>query len=294
MAPDMSAQAAQIAGLAPGYADLTEAYLLECIIRGLGDVGVRDHKAIAHALFRQFDRNISMDDFEDRVAVLLSMLGEQLRRSKRLLTFRRFNPLGLPSHRGGTLRVKLESMNYYGAKDLAASFRTVRNNTLKIAEEIPEDKYSYRAAEGTRTVGELLTHIAYGVRFNEQINLTEKRSSMVGFDFMKFMGGLLAEQAKPRTKAEILTLLKDEGEKYASALESLSDDFLGQSITMPPGGSPPSRTRFDMLASAKEHEMHHRGQLMLIQRILGITPHLTRDSQARMAMMQAQMAAAQK
>jgi len=178
-------------------------------------------------------------------------------------------------------------MNYYGAKELAASYRTVRANTLKIAEEIPEDKYSYRPAEGTKTVGEILTHIAFGGKFNEQVNLVEKRTSMEGFDFMKFMGGIGAEAAKPRTKAEIIALLKDEGEKFAKALESLSDDFLGQSVTMPPGGHPPSRTRFDMLASVKEHEMHHRAQLMLIERMLGITPHLTRDMQARMAAMQA-------
>ena len=35
-------------------------------------------------------------------------------------------------------------MTYYGAKDLADSFRTVRKNTLIIAEEIPEEKYGYR------------------------------------------------------------------------------------------------------------------------------------------------------
>jgi uncharacterized damage-inducible protein DinB len=56
---------------------------------------------------------------------------------------------------------------------------------------------------------------------------------------------------------------------------------------MPPGGHPPSRSRFDMLIGVKEHEMHHRGQLMLIERMLGITPHLTRDAQARMAATQA-------
>ena len=38
--------------------------------------------------------------------------------------------------------------------------------------------------------------------------------------------------------------------------------------------------------------MHHRGQLMLIERMLGITPHLTREMEARMASMQA--AASQK
>jgi uncharacterized damage-inducible protein DinB len=178
-------------------------------------------------------------------------------------------------------------VNYYGAKDLAASFRTVCKNTLIVAEDIPEDKYSYRPAEGSRTVGELLTHIALGGRFQEQVNLVEKRSSMEGFDSMKFMGEVMAEAAKPRTKAEIVALLKDEGEKFATALESLTDDDLGQSVAMPPGGTPPSRTRFDMLASVKEHEMHHRGQLMLIERMLGITPHLTRENQARRAAMQA-------
>jgi len=29
--------------------------------------------------------------------------------------------------------------------------------------------------------------------------------------------------------------------------------------------------------------MHHRGQLMLIERIIGIVPHLTREMQARFA-----------
>jgi uncharacterized damage-inducible protein DinB len=36
-----------------------------------------------------------------------------------------------------------------------------------------------------------------------------------------------------------------------------------------------------MLLSVKEHEMHHRGQLMLIERHLGIVPHLTREREAQ-------------
>jgi len=182
-------------------------------------------------------------------------------------------------------------MTYYGAKELAASFRTVRANTLKIAEEIPEDKYGFRPAEGTRTVGELLTHVAFGSKFNEQLNFVEKRSNMEGFDFMKFMGGLMTEQAKPRTKAEIVALLTSQGEDFAKKLESVSESFLAEVITFPAGAQPPSRSRFDLLSSVKEHEMHHRGQLMLIERMLGITPHLTREGQARMAAMQAQQAA---
>src|SRR4051812_31350071 len=106
-------------------------------------------------------------------------------------------------------------MNYYGAKEMAASFRTVRKNTLQIAEDIPEDKYSFRPAEGTKTVAELLAHIALSAKFQEQLNLVEKRTSVVGFDFSKLMGEMMAEQSKPRTKAEIIALLKDKGEKFA-------------------------------------------------------------------------------
>jgi uncharacterized damage-inducible protein DinB len=33
--------------------------------------------------------------------------------------------------------------------------------------------------------------------------------------------------------------------------------------------------------------MHHRGQLMLVQRMLGITPHLTRQNEERMKQLRA-------
>ena len=36
-------------------------------------------------------------------------------------------------------------MTYYGGKELADAFRTVRSNTIQIAEDIPEDKYGFRA-----------------------------------------------------------------------------------------------------------------------------------------------------
>jgi uncharacterized damage-inducible protein DinB len=178
-------------------------------------------------------------------------------------------------------------MNHYGGKELAASFRTVRGNTLKVAEDIPEDKYSYRAAPDTRSVAEILAHIAFSQSFQEQINAKEKRTTMVGFDFPALMQRITAEEKKPRTKAEIIELLRTSGEEWAAWLESTNDGFLAESVSMPPGGSPPSRTRFDMLLSVKEHEMHHRAQLMLIERILGVVPHLTRERQARMAAQQA-------
>jgi uncharacterized damage-inducible protein DinB len=183
-------------------------------------------------------------------------------------------------------------MNCYGAKDLAASFRTVRKNTIAIAEEIGEEQYSFQAAEGVRTVGQTLTHIALSSGFAEKIHGAERISTLEGFDFPTVIGKLMAEEQVPRTKQEIVTLLKDGEARIGSWLEGLSDEFLAERVTFPAGMVPPDKSRFEMLLALKEHEMHHRGQLMLIERMLGIVPHLTREMQARFAAMQAAKATA--
>jgi uncharacterized damage-inducible protein DinB len=184
-------------------------------------------------------------------------------------------------------RAKLVCMTYYGSKELAASFRTVRKNTIIAAGEITEERYGYQVAPGTRTVAQLLTHIAVLPRLPEQIHFVEKRTTFEGFDFFGAMGALIAEEHKLRSKAEIIELLQIEGERFAQLLDGVTEEFLAQHVTYPQGMLPPSKSRFEMLLSVKEHEMHHRAQLMLIQRLLGVVPHLTRDMQARIEAMKA-------
>jgi uncharacterized damage-inducible protein DinB len=178
-------------------------------------------------------------------------------------------------------------MNYYSAKDLAAAFRTVRNNTIKIAEEIPEDKYGFQAASDSRTVAQTLVHIALSTRFATAIHGEQKLKTLEGFNFYSFIHPIQVEEQKSRSKAEIVQFLRSSGDQFAGWLEGLSDDFLGEHVSFPAGAQPASKTRFEMLLGPKEHEMHHRAQLMVLERMLGIVPHLTREQQARMATMQA-------
>jgi uncharacterized damage-inducible protein DinB len=178
-------------------------------------------------------------------------------------------------------------MANYGSKELAQSFRTVRMNTLEAARDIPEDKYDFSPASGCRSVEKLLTHIALIYRFQHQVHAVEKMTTMEGFDFMALLGDLGAEEAKPRTKSEVISMLEDEGEIWATFLDGVSDDFLNETVSFPPEFSQPPKTRFEMLLSVKEHEMHHRGQLMVILRMLGIVPHLTRRREEQMAQQQA-------
>lgn len=178
-------------------------------------------------------------------------------------------------------------MTYYGAKEIAASFRTVRNNTLKIAEEIPEEKYGFRLTEGSRSIAQTLIHISNAHKFALAIHRDNVLSTMVGFNFLAFIGPLVASEQEPMTKAQIIARLTVAGEEFETWVKTLSDEFLSESIAMPPGGTPASRTRFELLIAVKEHEMHHRGQLMLMERLIGITPHLTREALARRAALQA-------
>ena len=172
-------------------------------------------------------------------------------------------------------------MTYYGSKELAESFRTVRRNTIQVAEDIPEDKYGYRAAPDTMSVAEMLAHLAATPYWAEQCHCVEKKDAVTMDDFGRWMGEIDKRSKALSSKAAIVDTLKKEGEMFASALERMTDTQLGESVTAPNG----SKTRFEMLLGIKEHEMHHRAQLFLIERMIGIVPHLTRARQERMAAM---------
>jgi uncharacterized damage-inducible protein DinB len=178
-------------------------------------------------------------------------------------------------------------MNYYGAKELVESFRTVRRNTLLVAEDIPEDKFGFRAAPECRSVSEMLVHIATSNRFQHQFHAVDHRTTFAGLDFGALLSEFQAEEKRPRSKEEVIDLLRSGGEKFARWMERLSEEFLAERVTMPEGQTPSSKSRFELLLGAKEHEMHHRGQLMLIERMIGIVPHLTRERQNRAAAAQA-------
>ncbi|MEP7363674.1 MAG: DinB family protein [Acidobacteriota bacterium] len=169
-------------------------------------------------------------------------------------------------------------MSTYGAKHLAASFRTVRKNTIQVAEDIPEDQYSFVPADGTRSVAQTLVHVATMTALWQEIHGAKAWTNLDDFDFLGMFNGFQMQESLPRTKAEILELLRTEGESFAALLEGLSDQKLAEEVSGPFGA--PGKTRLEALLSAKEHEMHHRAQLMLVERLLGIVPHLTIQSQA--------------
>ena len=175
------------------------------------------------------------------------------------------------------------TMTYYGNKDLARSFRTVRRNTLTIAEEIPEDQYGFRPAPGARSVAEILSHLIVSARGAYDAHAVRKVKTYVGVDFVALARQRQQEEKQFTAKSDILDALRRDGEAWGKYLDGVPENEMAEIIPFPEGAEPPVKSRFEMLLSVKEHEMHHRAQLTIIERLLGIVPHLTRQRLARMA-----------
>ena len=170
-------------------------------------------------------------------------------------------------------------MTNYGAAELAASFLTVRKNTIQIASEIPEDKYGFAPMAGWRTIADLLKHIAWSPMLYEDMHRTRRVTTLKGYDFSAIFAKRLDKERQQLNKAQVLDLLKSEGDRVAEWLKSLDTAWLNETFTDTMGQNP--KTRFENMLAIKEHEMHHRAQLMLIQRMIGLVPHLTREREER-------------
>lgn len=167
-------------------------------------------------------------------------------------------------------------MNMYGQKQLIDSIRTVRKNTIQVAEDIPEKDYGFRPAPESRSVAETLVHIAIAPKTSMKLHGKQRVSTYEGLNFGEFLKQSEAEEKRLRSKKEIIDLLRAEGERWCEWLTTVPEAVLAEEVGMPGGGS---KNRFEILLSTKEHEMHHRAQLMVMERMLGIVPHLTRNRQ---------------
>ena len=173
--------------------------------------------------------------------------------------------------------LKENDMNLYGPKQLADSIRTVRKNTILIAEDIPEEQYGYRPTDGSRSVAETLTHIAMLSKIDRMLHEKERVNTLEGFDFGKLVRTSETEEKNAHSKVALVEWLRESGEDWAQWVEDLPEEFLAEAVRQPGGAL---KTRFEMILGTKEHEMQHRAQLTVIERLLGIVPHLTRNRQS--------------
>ena len=73
-----AADGTEVHEISPTVEDDAEAYLIEYIIRDLGNVTEFEHCPLAHAILRQFDSAAEMGALKDRVAFLISRIADRV------------------------------------------------------------------------------------------------------------------------------------------------------------------------------------------------------------------------
>ncbi|CAN5827023.1 hypothetical protein BH11GEM1_BH11GEM1_08450 [soil metagenome] len=160
----------------------------------------------------------------------------------------------------------------YGVRQLVDSMRAVRANTILMAKDIPESHYHFRATPAGRSVAETLVHIAWLASSDRVLHEEARIATVQGFDFPALLRQSEMEEKRARTKEEILELLRSEGERQQRWLEGQPESFMLERVQLPGGASV---TRFEMLLATKEHELQHRAQLTVIDRLIGVVPRFT-------------------
>jgi len=155
-------------------------------------------------------------------------------------------------------------------ENIIGSWKEVRSGLVDEAAQIPADQFSFRAAPDCRSVKELLQHLVEVQKF-----LTGE----ICRPDTNLMRGSFAEQVKNyapnvrsiEDKDGLLDLLRTTMEESGAKLQSAANEM----------GNPMKRfdgkemTKLAFVSFAIAHEMYHRGQLTVYERLLGIEPMLT-------------------
>ena len=156
------------------------------------------------------------------------------------------------------------------AETLIALWKDARSGLIQEVEKIPEDQFSFRATPDTRSIAELLQHIVtaqkmlVGETCRDDTNLMRR-------SFAAHAQAYSAGVNEVTDKNGLIELLRS-GMNEAEACIKAHGDKLDESMTGF-NGQPMTKTAF--LTFAFSHEMYHRGQLTVFERLLNIEPVLT-------------------
>ena len=144
-----------------------------------------------------------------------------------------------------------------------AEVDSVGKKIVELAEAIPADKYSWRPAEGVRSIGEAFMHIVAGT------------SSIPAFVGGKRLDGITRESEKTITdKARIVELLKRGIENARETGKIVTDADLDKKVKVFGGRE---MTERQVLVLILNHLHEHLGQSIAYARVNGIVPPWSRS-----------------
>lgn len=156
------------------------------------------------------------------------------------------------------------------AETLIALWKDARNGLIEEVEKIPEDQFSFRATPDTRNVAEIVQHIIQtqkmivGEACRPDTNL--RRQSFADHT-KEYAPGVDEVNDKNGLIGLLRSSMDETAEKISSYGDKLDETMMGLM------GQPITKSAF--LTFGFSHEMYHRGQLTVFERLLSIEPALT-------------------
>jgi len=153
---------------------------------------------------------------------------------------------------------------------IIGGWREVRAGLIDEVSQIPADQFSFRAAEGMRSVAELLQHLVESQKFlvgeacRPDTNLLRK-------SFAENIKDYAPDVRAVNDKEAIIQMLQTAMDECEKCLRENTDEMKNTMKRF----DGKEMTKLGFMSFAIAHEMYHRGQLTVYVRLLGIEPMLT-------------------
>ena len=154
--------------------------------------------------------------------------------------------------------------------EICEGWQLVRDGLIKEVESIPADQFGFRPAEGSRSVLEILQHVVEAERvLSSEICCDDTNLKRAP---LELIAQHAAQVKAADTRDAILELLRGSLNESTQRVREFGDEKLEQIMT---GFNGKQTVKRAMLNFVVGHEMYHRGQVTVYQRLLGVEPALT-------------------
>lgn len=159
------------------------------------------------------------------------------------------------------------------------SWRKVRYDSAAAVEEFPAEDFAFRPTPDVDSFAQIAIHILNaGAGLTGMMLSGETDFTAPGFrDRLKAKFTTLTPESGA---AEIAQAMRESIDERTAALAQQPAEWWAQTMTWFDGSQ---MTRQEMLVFFKEHELTHRSQLFLYQRLKGLVPVTTRRRRAMQA-----------
>ena len=140
--------------------------------------------------------------------------------------------------------------------DFVADWQGQKDTLVKIAQAMPEDKFSFKATPAQRSFGEHVMHIA-------QVN-------MLFLQMLKAKAAAPAVNMKAASKADTIKAMSESFDYGIALLNEQTDQTMAGAIQGPPWMGPSTRAR--IIAFLIGHTQDTYGQMVVYLRLNGLVP----------------------